>query len=56
MNERNDNKNLKFWLKHFMAGDIRRVKPLNDRVNLNNATDKSSDTHYQSLLLFSFQS
>jgi len=55
MKETND-KNLKFWLKNFIAGDIGRVKPLNDRVYLTNATEKSSDIHYQSLLLFSFMS
>jgi len=55
MNERN-NKNLKLWLQNFIAGDIRRVKPWNDRVYLTNATETSSDTHYQSLLFFLFQS
>jgi hypothetical protein len=56
MNERNNNKNLKFWFKNFIAGDIRRVKPWNDRVYLTNATEKSSETQYQSLQFFSFQS
>jgi hypothetical protein len=39
MRKRNNNNNLKFWLKNFITGDAGRVKPLIYRVYLTNATE-----------------